>query len=55
LKFNNGESVVITEGPFSSFNGTISAVKGDKVDLSVKVFGRETLVTVNLDQITKSF
>ena len=55
LKFNNGESVVITEGPFSSFNGTISSLKGDKVDLSVKVFGRETLVTVNLDQITKSF
>lgn len=55
LKFSNGESVVITEGPFSSFNGTISSLKGDKVDLSVKVFGRETLVTVNLDQITKSF
>ena len=55
LKFNNGESVVITEGPFSSFNGTILSLKGDKVDLSVKVFGRETLVTVNLDQITKSF
>lgn len=55
LKFANGESVVITEGPFSSFNGTISSLKGDKVDLSVKVFGRDTLVTVNLDQIAKSF
>lgn len=55
LKFVNGESVVITEGPFSSFNGTISSLKGDKVDLSVKVFGRDTLVTVNIDQITKSF
>lgn len=55
LKFIAGESVVITEGPFSSFNGTISALKGDKVDLSVKVFGRDTMVTVNLEQITKAF
>ena len=55
LKFANGEMVVITDGPFSSFNGTISALKGDKVDLSVKVFGRDTLVTVNLEQIAKAF
>lgn len=55
LKFGNGESVVIISGPFSSFNGKITALRSDKVELSVKVFGRETLVEVNIDQISKVY
>lgn len=53
LKFLAGEVAVITEGPFTSFNGVIAAIKGDKVELNVKVFGRDTSVTVGLDQIAK--
>ena len=55
LKFSNGENVVIISGPFASFNGTITSLRLDKVDLSVKVFGRETSVEVNLDQISKIY
>ena len=53
LKFINGETIVITEGPFTSFNGVIATMYGDKVELNVKVFGRDTSVTVNMDQISK--
>ena len=53
LKFNVGDNVVILEGPFQSFNGTISGVKGDKVDVEVKIFGRNTPVTLTLSQIEK--
>lgn len=55
LKFITGEHVIITSGPFSSFNGVITSLKGDKVDLTVKVFGRETLVEVNIDQVSKIY
>lgn len=53
VKYIIGESVIINEGPFTSFHGTISAIHNDKVQLSVKVFGRDTTVEVNSDQIGK--
>ena len=55
IRFISGENVVITEGPFSSFNGVIGSIKNDKVQLNVKVFGRDTSVEVNLDQISKVY
>jgi len=53
LKYTIGERVVISEGPFSSFEGIISDVKGDKVDVEVKIFGRNTAVSLTLNQIEK--
>lgn len=53
LKYTIGERVVISEGPFSSFEGIISDVKGDKVDVEVKIFGRNTAVSLTLSQIEK--
>jgi transcriptional antiterminator NusG len=53
LKYIIGERVVISEGPFSSFEGIISDVKGDKVDIEVKIFGRNTAVSLTLNQIEK--
>jgi len=53
LKYILGEQVRITEGPFASFEGVISDLKGDKVDVQVKIFGRNNLVTLNLTQIEK--
>jgi transcriptional antiterminator NusG len=55
IRFISGENVIITEGPFSSFNGVIGSIKNDKVQLNVKVFGRDTSVEVNLDQISKVY
>ncbi len=52
-KYIIGERVVISEGPFSSFEGVISDVKGDKVDVEVKIFGRNTAVSLTLNQIEK--
>jgi len=53
LKFINGERVVVSEGPFASFEGTISEIKGEKVDIEVKIFGRNTTVSLTLEQIEK--
>lgn len=53
LKYILGEQVRIIEGPFASFEGVISDLKGDKVDVQVKIFGRNNLVTLNLLQIEK--
>lgn len=53
VKYIIGESVTINEGPFSSFKGIVNTINNGKVQLTVKVFGRDTIVEVNLDQISK--
>ena len=54
LKYSVGDNVIISEGPFSTFNGVISELKGEnKVDVEVKIFGRNTVVSLTLEQISK--
>jgi transcriptional antiterminator NusG len=54
LKYIVGENVKVTEGPFSSFVGVINDIKGDKIDVEIKIFGRNTPVTLMLNQIEKA-
>ncbi len=53
--FSVGEEVLITAGPFSSFNGTIDEVDNQKarLRLSVQIFGRSTPVEVDFNQVEK--
>ena len=53
LKYIVGERVVVSEGPFQTFEGVIADIKGDKVDVEVKIFGRNTAVSLSLGQIEK--
>ena len=53
LKFDTGESIIVCEGPFKEFSGIIKEVKGDRVDVEIKIFGRNTAVSLTLDQIQK--
>jgi transcriptional antiterminator NusG len=53
LKYIIGERVTVMDGPFNTFEGVISDVKGEKVDIEVKIFGRNTLVELTLNQIQK--
>jgi transcriptional antiterminator NusG len=53
LKFVIGESVIVSEGPFKTFEGVISDIKGDKIDVEIKIFGRNTAVSLTLEQIQK--
>ena len=53
LKYIIGETVTVIEGPFNTFEGVISELKGDKVELEIKIFGRNTAVSLTLNQITK--
>ena len=54
LKYSKGDSIKVIEGPFSSFDGIISEVKGDKIDIEIKIFGRNTAVELTLNQISKA-
>jgi transcriptional antiterminator NusG len=54
LKLNKGDSIKVIEGPFSNFDGIISEVKGDKIDIEIKIFGRNTAVSLTLNQIEKN-
>jgi transcriptional antiterminator NusG len=53
LKYTSGEKVIVNEGPFATFEGTITEVTGDKVNVEIKIFGRNTPVTLTLGQIAK--
>lgn len=53
LKYTKGEMIKVIEGPFASFDGVISEIKGDKVDIEIKIFGRNTTVSLTLNQIEK--
>lgn len=55
VSFEKGESVKVTDGPFSNFDGIIDDVRPDKqkVRVLVSIFGRETPVELDYNQVEK--
>lgn len=55
VKFEKGESVKITEGPFANFNGVVDEVNEDRETLKVMVtiFGRSTPVELEFSKVEK--
>jgi transcriptional antiterminator NusG len=55
VNFAVGESVKITDGPFSGFSGTVEEILQDRSKLKVVVviFGRKTLLELGFTQVTK--
>ncbi len=55
IPFVVGEVVKVTDGPFSSFQGTIEAVDNErkKLTVSVKIFGRKTPMELSFTQVEK--
>jgi transcriptional antiterminator NusG len=56
LKFERGENVKITDGPFKDFNGSIDEINEDRSTLRVMVtiFGRQTPVELDFYQVEKT-
>ena len=55
IDYKVGESVKITDGPFSGFDGTVEAIVEDrsKLKVMVMIFGRKTILELNFTQVTK--
>ena len=53
ISFNKGDSVRITDGPFTGFVGTIDEVDADKLKCkaTISMFGRDTLVELEVSQV----
>lgn len=56
IPFDVGDSVDVTEGPFSDFSGTVEEVYHDKgkVKVTVSLFGRPTSVELDYLQLKKT-
>jgi transcriptional antiterminator NusG len=54
-QFSIGESVKVVSGPLADFSGEIAEINDDaaKLKVLVSIFGRETPVEVNYDQVKK--
>ncbi|MBB2900667.1 transcriptional antiterminator NusG [Kineococcus radiotolerans] len=55
VDFEVGESVTVMEGPFETLPATISEISADRQKLTVlvSIFGRETPVELNFNQVAK--
>lgn len=53
VAYDVGDTVTITDGPLTSFNGIVEAldIEKNKVRVVVSMFGRETPVELELDQV----
>lgn len=56
IKFEGGENVRVTSGPFANFQGFVDEVRPDKekVRVMVQVFGRATPVELDYTQLEKA-
>lgn len=57
LGFIVGESVKIIDGPFNNFDATVQEILSDRnrLKISVKIFGRNTIMEVDTEQIVKNY
>ncbi|QPC48476.1 transcription termination/antitermination protein NusG [Mangrovibacillus cuniculi] len=55
IDFEIGEAVTVIEGPFANFEGNIEEIDRDKskVKVMVNMFGRETPVELDFNQVSK--
>lgn len=53
LKYILGEEIIVIDGPFKTFEGIISEINDEIVEIEIKIFGRITKISLSLSEIKK--
>ena len=53
LRYDVGESVRVTDGPFADYHGEVIEINEDQVKVLVNIFGREISVDFHFAQVAK--
>ena len=56
IRFDKGENIKVTDGPFNNFTGSVEEIKPGKgkVKVLLNIFGRTTPVELDFIQIEKT-
>jgi transcriptional antiterminator NusG len=56
IRFDIGEMVNVTDGPFEGFSGTVEEIDdiSNRIKVTVSIFGRPTPVELEFTQVSKT-
>ena len=52
-KIKVGETIKVIDGPFNTFEGEVALIESNRIDVNVRIFGRDTKVSLTKEQIEK--
>jgi len=53
VEYTVGDAIKVIDGPFNTFEGEVALIESNRIDVNVRIFGRDTKVSLTKEQIEK--